>query len=307
MAASIDYSYESAFKASQRANWQVEDLIGNGKQLDFSKSFLPDALAGVGAIASLGDREKRILNQIRGNSYLYLFGVVEEFILPFVLQHIQNAGYHNIFATQALLHFAEEESKHIRLFRCFAEEFARGFGSECECIGPPEEIAAAVLQHSPLGVALATLHIEWMTQRHYIESIRGNRTEDLDAQFCNLLRHHWLEEAQHTQLDTLVLQELVAELEPDAIARGIDDYFAICQLLDGGLMAQVELDIASFSLATGLASTELEKQAIRATQQVSYRWTFLGSGMTHPNFLQTLGELSKPAVDRVRHLASLLV
>ena len=39
----------------------------------------------------------------------------------------------------------------------------------------------AVLSHSPLGVALVILGIEWMTQKHYLESVRDD--EDLDPQF----------------------------------------------------------------------------------------------------------------------------
>ena len=68
-------------------------------------------------------------------------------------------------------------------------------------------IAAEVLKHHPLGVALAVLQIEWMTQRHYLDSVQGN--QELDQQFCSLLKHHWLEEAQHAKLDTLMIQTMV--------------------------------------------------------------------------------------------------
>src|SRR5271154_617011 len=86
-----DFSYESALHDSLKVSWQVEDLIGNGKTLDFAKPFLPDALAGVRGIRALSDDEKLALNQIRGNSYLHIFGFVEQFILPFVLKQTQNA------------------------------------------------------------------------------------------------------------------------------------------------------------------------------------------------------------------------
>jgi len=54
-----------------------------------------------------------------------------------------------------------------------------------------------VLSHDPLGVALVILHIEWMSQRHYVESVRSD--ERLDPLFKSLLKHHWLEEAQHAR------------------------------------------------------------------------------------------------------------
>ena len=39
------------------------------------------------------------------------------------------------------------------------------------------------------------LQIEWMTQRHYLDSMVDN--ENLDPQFKSLLKHHWMEES-HT-------------------------------------------------------------------------------------------------------------
>ncbi|MDM9382394.1 hypothetical protein QUB80_16960 [Chlorogloeopsis sp. ULAP01] len=298
-----NYTYESTLKDAYKVNWRVEDLIGNDKRLDFTKPFLPDALAGVKAITCLNQQEKLILNQIRGNSYLHLFGVVEEFILPLVIDHVQQTGYEDMQATQAFLHFAEEESKHIRLFRRFAEEFELGFGTKCNCIGPAKEIAEAVLKHSQLGVALVTLHIEWMTQHHYLDSVRNNQAEALDPQFCSLLRHHWMEEAQHARLDTLMVKHIAQELDFKGIETGINDYVAIVNLLDGGLKAQVQLDIESLSLATGRILNKPERQQIQAAQEKFYRWTFIGSGMTHPNFVQVVGELSKSGQMMIAQIA----
>jgi hypothetical protein len=45
--------------------------------------------------------------------------------------------------------------------------------------GPAKAIAEAVIAHDPLAVALLILHIEWMSQRHYVDSIHDNR--DLEA------------------------------------------------------------------------------------------------------------------------------
>ena len=81
------YNYQETLAASVRANWQVEDIIGGDKRLDFTKPFMPDSLARVNSIEFLRDDEKILLNQIRGYGYLSTFGLVEEFILPFVLDH----------------------------------------------------------------------------------------------------------------------------------------------------------------------------------------------------------------------------
>jgi hypothetical protein len=293
------YSYSSILKDAAKISWRVQDVIGDDRPLDFSKPFLPETIAHTQAIFCLNPDEQLILNQIRGNSYLHLFGLVEEFILPLVVNHVQFIGCETIEATQAYLCFAQEESKHINLFRQFAAAFAAGFGFRCEVIGPPREIADFVLQHSPLGVALVTLHIEWMTQRHFLDSVRSNQDELLDPQFCSLLKHHWLEEAQHARLDTLMVQDLAQKLDDAAIETAIDDYIAIIQYLNEGLKAQVQLDIASLEMPIARTLTATEREEIRQIQEFSYQKAFLISGITHPNFVQSVHELSTTGYARI--------
>ncbi len=297
---STPYSYKTTLEAAHKVTWRVEDIIGGDKRLDFAKPFMPEALAGVESITCLNSAEKLVLNQIRGNSYLYLFGVVEEFIVPLVLQHLQNIGTEDIVATQAFLCFAEEEGKHINLFRRFEQEFKAGFGTPCSCIGPAKAISEGVLKHHPLGVALAILQIEWMTQHHYLDSIQGD--QGLDPLFCSLLKHHWLEEAQHAKLDTLMVETMVQNLDDVEIQKGIEAYFEVGEFLAGGLMMQVQLDIESLQIAIGRTFTDAEKQEIQVAQEKAYGWTFWGSGLTHPNFLRVLGELSEAAVLRVQSM-----
>ena len=201
------YTYESALADALKVNWKVEDLIGADKRLDFTKPFLPESLARVQGVESLSPKEKLLLNQIRGNSYLYLFQFVEEFILPFVLDEARAVTHgSDPVEVRALTTFAEEEAKHIHLFRRFADAFAAGFGSPCGVIGPAADVAGVVLSHSRLGIALLTLHLEWMTQAHYLDSVKDD--QNLDPQFKSLLRHHWQEESQHAKLDTLVVDKL---------------------------------------------------------------------------------------------------
>jgi hypothetical protein len=298
------YSYSSILNDAAKISWRVQDLIGDDKPLDFSKPFLPETIAHTQAISCLTPDEKLILNQIRGNSYLHMFGLVEEFILPLVVNHVQFIGCETIEATQAYLCFAQEESKHIHLFRQFATAFARGFGFRCEVIGPPRAIADFVLKHSQLGVALVTLHIEWMTQRHFLYSVRSNQHELLDPQFCSLLKHHWQEEVQHARLDTLMVQDLAQKLDSVAIEAAIDDYIAIIQYLYQGLKAQVQLDIASLELALDRTFMPTQRNEIRQVQELSYQKGFLISGMTHPNFVQTVQELSTTGYDRIMAIAN---
>ena len=295
------YTYQATLAASEKIMWRVEDMIGGEKRLDFSKPFMPESLARVESLAFLTPDEKRTLNQIRGNGYLCLFGLVEEFILPFVLDHARPHLQGDDYRVRAFLQFASEEAKHIHLFKCFREEFEKGFSTSCAVIGPPEAIAQAILAHHPLAVALTILHIEWMTQRHYIDSVMDH--QDLDPQFKSLLRHHWMEEAQHAKLDTLMVEALADGCTKEEIESAIGEYTEIGGFLDGGLMQQVEFDIESFTKATGRKLSESEREKLLGVQKQAIRWTFLGSGMTHENFLATLGNLSPAGRKQVEEIA----
>ncbi|MGH6886328.1 MAG: hypothetical protein ACREDZ_11370 [Kiloniellales bacterium] len=283
------YTYADTLAASQRINWRVEDIIGGNRQLDFDKPFLPDALARTEAVSFLGEDEKLLLNQIRGNGYLYIFGLVEEFILPFVVDHARPRLAGDDARTRAFLQFASEEAKHIDLFKRFRREFEAGFGTHCEVIGPPETIAKAVLAHHPLSVALLILHIEWMTQKHYLECVKDNAA--IDPQFASLLKHHWMEESQHAKLDTMMVEDLAAGMTAAEIAKAVDGYLEIGGMIDGGLKQQVVFDLQALAQAIGRVFTAVERDQLTTQQHQAQRWTFIGSGMGHPNFLATLDGL----------------
>lgn len=287
------FTYEAALAASERVSWKVEDLIGGDKTLNFDKAFLPEPLARTEGLAFLTPRERLVVNQLRGHNYLYLFGLVEEFILPFVLDHARPQLVGDDHRVRALLQFATEEAKHIHLFKCFRADFQSGFGLDVDVIGPPEEIAKAVLSHEPLAVALTILHIEWMTQRHYLESIRNDN--DLDPLISSLLKHHWMEEAQHAKLDTLMVEALAEGRSPARCKRAVEEYLEIGMMLDGGLRQQVEFDLDAFERATGRKLDDDERSAFIDQQHQAMRWTFLGSGMTHPRFLESV-EAMDPAL-----------
>src|SRR5215467_2162244 len=298
---SRNYTYKSALAASEKINWRVEDIIGPDKPLDFTRPFMPESLARTSALTFLTSDERLKLNQIRGNTYLGIFGLVEEFILPFVMDHARPELDTDDYRTRAFLEFAGEEAKHIHLFKTFRDEFDRGFGTACDVIGPPAAIRNAVLSHHPLAVALVILQIEWMTQAHYEDSIRDSTI--LDPQFKSLLRHHWMEEAQHAKLDTLMVEALSEASSRAEVEKGISDYAAIGGLLDGGLRQQVEFDMQSFQRATGRVLNGAEQDRFRTIQTQALRWTYLGSGMTHPKFLETVGYLSPAARANIEEMA----
>ena len=284
------YSFKDCLARAERITWRVEDLIGPDRPLDFTRPFMPESLARTGGLDFLSAAEQLTLNHVRGHAYLTTFGLIEEYILPFVLDHARPYINGEDYRARAFLEFAAEEAKHIQLFRCFCDAFDAGFESPCDVIGPAADIARHILSHPPLSVALLTLHIEWMSQRHYVESIVDDH--DLEPRFKSLLLHHWMEEHQHAQLDTLMVQTLAAGMGEAEIQAGIEGYLALGAFLDGGLETQAAFDLAAFELASGKTLDEGERAVFMKVQHQANRWTYIGSGMSHPKFLETLGELS---------------
>ena len=295
------YTYQTALEAAERINWRIEDIIGGEKRLDFSKPLMPESLAQVQGLSFLSSEEKRTLNQIRGHEYLAMFGLVEEFILPYVVDHARPQLSGDDFRVRALLQFAGEEAKHIHLFKRFRQEFVDGFGSECEFIGPAEDVRKFVLSHSPLGAGIAILHIEWITLKHYIEGVRDN--QDLDPQFKSLLKHHWLEESQHTKLDTLIVEEIASHSTPQEVDQAFKEYGEVGAFLDQGIQQQSEFDVEAFITATGRKLSKAERQEMTAAVLKGMRWTYLGTGMTHPNFLETVQSIKPEARAQIEQMA----
>lgn len=295
------YSFKDCLQRAERITWRVEDLIGGDKALDFNRPFMPETLARTRALAFLSAGEQRVLNQIRGHAYLTIFGLVEEFILPFVLDHARPYINGDDYRARAFLEFASEEAKHIHLFRTFRAEFAKGFATPCGVIGPPEAVAKHVLSHTPLSVALLTLHIEWMTQRHFLDSVKDDGA--LDPQFKSLLLHHWMEEHQHAQLDTLMVHSIVEGMSAAEIEAGVDGYLALGGFLDEGLKQQTQFDLEAFEKATGRRLNDSERAQFASVQHQANRWTYIGSGMSHPRFLETLQALSPAKRQMIENLA----
>jgi hypothetical protein len=296
-----DFNYEATLASSLRAQWQLDDVLRHDQELDFSRNFMPESLARTAELEQLSPFEQRILNQISAHQYLSIFGVVEEFILPFLLDHARPSFREDDWRIRAILNFAGEEAKHTHLFKRFHQAFVRGFPVECQVIGPSEAIGAEILKHDPLAVGLVILMIEWMTQQHYLGSIRDDH--DLDPLFKSLMKHHWMEEAQHAKLDTLIVDALAERRSEEEIQKAIDEFFEIGAFLDAGFQTQAGFNLDALELAIGRKIED--RDAILDQQHQAARWTYIGSGMVHQRFKTTLETLSSRAAARIAEAAPL--
>lgn len=297
------YSFTDCLSQSLKSAWTVEDCF-QGRTFDSNKRFLPDRISGVDNIKCLNEDEKLKLNQIRGYSYCHIFAFVEEFIIPMVMDHARRDVYGDETRLRYLLRFAEEETKHQDMLNRAMEKIETGLGKSCGAISGREAVAEVVLGKSPLAALLLTSAIEWFTQLHYVEHVQDS--EDLDPLFRDILKFHWLDEAQHAKADALLIKEIAGDLSKEARESAVDEFLELGMAIDGLLGQQIELDIESLGAVTGRDFSDEEKDEIRDHQRRSYRWTFLVSGLEHKNFVQLVNELTETGGQKIAGAAEAL-
>jgi hypothetical protein len=300
---SHNYSYQDCLANSKKVAWKEEDVFA-GKNFDFSKRLLPNRLCAVDDITCLNDKEKRQLNQIMGNAYCHIFAFVEEFIIPMITQEALKDTYGDEVRLRSLLRFAEEELKHQELFRRSMALFEQGFGTQCGLISGREDVAKIVLSKSPLAVLYLTTVIEWFTQLHYLEHVRDH--SGLDELFRDLLKFHWVEEAQHAKFDTLLIDEISEKVTLKEREAAIDELLELGGAIDGLLLQQIGLNIDALEKATGSMFTGGEKEEITTKTQHAWRWTFLVSGLEHPNFVKLVNGLTTEGPEKIKSAAKAL-
>ena len=140
-----------------------------------------------------------------------------------------------------------------------------------------------------------------MTQQHYLGSIRDDG--DIDPLFKSLMKHHWMEEAQHAKLDTLIVDALAVGRTEEEIDKAIDEFFEIGGFLDEGLKTQAGFNLDALEKAIGRKLEDRDE--LLAQQHQAARWTYIGSGMVHERFRNTLHSMSRRAEERIAEAAPL--
>src|SRR5262249_28544591 len=116
---------------------------------------------------------------------------------------------------------------------------------------------------------------------------------DLDPLFRDLLRHHWMDEAQHAKIDSLLMAELCTTISPADREKAVDELLELGGAIDGLLAQQADLDLESLARVLGRPFTTEEKAEIRRHTLRAYRWTFLVSGLEHPSFVEIVSQLTR--------------
>jgi hypothetical protein len=286
------YSYAECLKNSYKVNWKVSDVIG-GRAFDTSRSWLPARLSGAEGATCLSEAEKIKLTHVEMGAYAHLFGFVEEFIAPKVLGLARDFELDNREAFDALTNFAAEEVKHMTLFREIRSLVDSAIGFRLELLPGAKDVARAVLGKHTGAVLLLTAAIEWFTQLHYLTCFRDDT--ELDPFTKHVFRSHWLEESQHARMDhleTLRAFDHMSDAEKDT---AIDDLIALVAAVDGLLQEQARLDVENLARYLGRPLDRHERQEIHASVLAAKRYTFIESGVTHPNFQELFAEVTTPS------------
>jgi hypothetical protein len=289
--------YASIVAASEQVAWTV-DAIFRDRRFDASKPIVPASWVRTQALEFLTDQDQLTLNHCRAFSYAHLNGNYEEFI-PLHLTGIVQQDWHDDRAhLRALWRFGEEEMKHQQLFRrtetvleaSCGHPFGRYFDDHKVRV---TEFTHAVLAYPPLPRFLLLLAFEFGTRRHYVESIREHTEASGDPLYLDVLKAHWLEEAQHVKADMLEVAQLARELSPEELSVAFDQVVEIGGLVDATFVGQIDQEIDTLQQVTGRTLSAAEVTTLRDTLCQSLSTIIAGVALTDPSFAKVALELSK--------------
>ena len=285
-------SYAKVIDVSRRVRWEIERDVIRGRDFDYGRTFLPDGLSLASELAFLSADEQRLLSQVQGRTYAYIFGLVERFIAAKVMDLGREHQFGDQVALEALVRMTDEELKHQELFRRLEQMMAAGMPAGYTLTAEPNAVARAVLAAPTWSVLALTLDIELFTQAHYRASIQP------DARICPLWKDvflfHWKEEAQHAILDEIELIRENGALDRAGRDAAVDGLIALVGAVDGILQAQAEADASYFVSIVDRPCTEDEAERIRAGILKAYRWQYIVSGVMEPRFQKVLFSLVDP-------------
>jgi P-aminobenzoate N-oxygenase AurF len=278
--------YAQVIEVSKRVRWEIERDVIRGRAFDYTKVFLPAGLSLVHELDFLGAADQRLLSQVQGRSYAYIFGLVERFIAAKVMQVAQAKALDDQVALEALVRMTDEELKHQAMFRRLEGMMAADMPAGYVMSADANAVARAVLGASTWAVLALTLDIELFTQAHYRASIEPDA--NLSPLWKDVFLYHWREESQHAILDELELVAEDATLSKAHRDTAVGELIALVGAVDGILQAQAAADAGYFIANAGTAFSDAQKAQIQAQVLKAYRWQYIVSGVMEPRFQKVL-------------------
>jgi len=278
--------YAKVIANSKRVRWDIDHDVIRRRRFDFEKTFLPSGLSLVNELDFLTSDDRRLLGQVQGRSYAYIFGLVERFIGAKVLEVSRQHALGDQVALEALVRMADEELKHQELFRRMEQMMAEDMPAGYMATAEPNAVATAVLSKSSWSVLALTLDIELFTLAHYRASIEPH--DDLCPLWKDVFRAHWKEESQHAVLDELEFLREDARLSAADRDAAVGDLIELVVAVDGILQAQARADATYFASIADQRYTDAQHTVIGEGILKAYRWQYIVSGVTEPRFQKVL-------------------
>jgi hypothetical protein len=286
------YTYAECLQNSYKVNWKIGDVV-DGRRFDTTRAWLPARLSAVSRVRGLSPAERIKLTHVEMGAYAHLFGYVEEYIAPKMLTLARDFEIEQREAFDALTNFAAEEVKHMNLFRAVRAKVDDAMGFRLALLAGASDVARAVLGKHTGAVLLLTAAIEWMTQLHYVSCFKDD--ESLDPFTKHVFRSHWQEESQHARMDHLETLRAFEHMGPGEGDQAIDDLIELVGAVDGLLQTQARLDVENFRRYLDRRLEPGEASEIGAAVLAAKRYTFIESGVTHPNFVKLFGMVTTVA------------
>lgn len=265
---------------------------GAGSALDFSRSFLPEALAGLSAVRALDEDDRRRMNQIRAASYLHVFDVLETAIGEAARAHASR----DVDARDTLVPLLRLDSfDHNELFRGFERAFEESFPVAPRLVPRPRDLDEIFTDAVPLSLLVVALHLKLVTQQHYLACVRGD--ESLEPSFVRVLKEHWTVECGRTRGESsaLAIQHALGAALPGRVPAALRDYRRIVFTIDDVLRRQASLDVETLEAAREGALSSADRDAVVEAQFSAFRKTFLTFGIVNAAFVYAMRSLGPSA------------
>jgi hypothetical protein len=291
--------YAKVIEVSKRVRWEIERDVIRGRSFDYGRHFMPHGLSLVNEIGFMSADDQRLLSQVQGRTYAYMFGLVERFIAAKALQLGQGHAFGDQVAMQAIVRMTDEELKHQELFRRIEAMLAADMPAGYVQTADADAVAQQVLSKSDWAVLAFTLDIELFSQAHYRASIEPDT--HISELWKDLFLFHWREESQHAVLDELELLREDARIDAPQRDAAVNELIELVGAVDGMVQAQARADADYFCRIADTPYSAAQREQIHATVLKAYRWQYIVSGAIEPRFQKALfGLLDAAQIARIQ-------
>lgn len=298
-------SFEKIVADSERNTWSLDQVIPAGTRLDCSKRMVPEALISFSNLEGYDRESLLLLNHLVAVSYMNFFAFLEEFIVNNLLETCSHLIYREGYSIRSVARMLDEELKHQQLFERMMHAIQAHYGRKIALLNSSYDIGNPLMEFSKPARDLAILHFELTTQQHYLDAVHGR--EGLEPYFQSALKHHFIEEVQHANIDYLLFKDQITGFSTGQKDVVFEDYVSILNAIDCKFQEQAALDARNFiSLRGDGLPANFDSESLTNYLWMSYRRLFLTSTFKSPDFVSVIQENFENPDDKIQELIALL-